>query len=149
MALWWRVAAVPEPSRPAWTAPTRRPSSRARTSRTGWRPTAAACTGPTPTARSWRPAWTAPTRTPSPPARTTPFPISPKSVALGLARFAGHGDIGTWRLRVIRKRVLVVVIEVLQAGLSRIMGIMSEPQPNPVGQGHVHSHAYASRHRLF
>jgi hypothetical protein len=37
----------------------------------------------------------------------------------------------------------VVVVDVLQAVLSRILGIMSDPQPGPAG--HVHGHDHASR----
>src|SRR5499427_7910282 len=50
-------------------------------------------------------------------------------------------------LRVFRSRVGVVVVDVLQPGLSRILGIMSDPRPGPTGHvhGHVHGHDHARR----
>src|SRR6266487_4206340 len=45
---------------------------------------------------------------------------------------------GAWRLRAFRSRIRVVVVDVLQAGLSRILGIVSDPQLGPAGPGHVH-----------
>ena len=40
-----------------------------------------------------------------------------------------------------RSRVRVVVVEVLQPGLSRILGGMSDPHLGPAGPGHGHDHA--------
>src|SRR5262252_3028304 len=50
-------------------------------------------------------------------------------------------------LRVFRSRVGVVVVDVLQPGLSRILGIISDPRPGPTGHvhGHVHGHDHARR----
>ncbi len=59
------------------------------------------------------------------------------------------GGAGAWSLRVFRGHVLVVGVEVLQPGLSRMLGIMSDPQPGPAGHvhehGHGHGHDYARR----
>src|SRR2546430_2509643 len=46
-------------------------------------------------------------------------------------------------LRGFCSRVRGVVVDVLQAVLSRILGIMSDPQPSPAG--HLHGHDHASR----
>ena len=46
-------------------------------------------------------------------------------------------------LRGFRNRVRVVVVDVLQPGFPRILGIMSDPQPNPAGHVHEHGHDHA------
>jgi len=40
----------------------------------------------------------------------------------------------------------VVVVDVLQSGLSRILGVMSDPHPSPAGHVHEHGHAHAHAH---
>jgi cation diffusion facilitator family transporter len=54
---------------------------------------------------------------------------------------------GAWSLRVFRSRVAVVVVDVLQADSSRILGIMSDQQAGHGGPDHVHGpgHVHASR----
>jgi cation diffusion facilitator family transporter len=47
-------------------------------------------------------------------------------------------------LRVFCSRVRVVVVDVLQAGSSRILGVMSDPQTGH-GPDHTHGHVHASR----
>src|SRR5215831_17430740 len=49
-------------------------------------------------------------------------------------------------LREFRSRVRVVVVDVLQPGLSRILGIMSDPELGPAGHGH--GHGYPSKARV-
>jgi len=48
-------------------------------------------------------------------------------------------------LRVFCSRVRVVVVDVRQAGSSRILGVMSDPQSGHGGPGHAHGHVHASR----
>jgi cation diffusion facilitator family transporter len=50
-------------------------------------------------------------------------------------------------LRFFRDRIRVVVVDVLQADLSRILGAMSDPQLGPGGPGHVHSHEHGHASR--
>jgi cation diffusion facilitator family transporter len=48
-----------------------------------------------------------------------------------------------WDLRVFRSRVQVVVVEVLQPGSSRILGVMNDSRP---GVGHAHGHEHGHSH---
>src|SRR5262249_22213141 len=48
---------------------------------------------------------------------------------------------GMWCLRVFRSRAGVVVVDVRQPGLSRMLGVMSDRQPGPAGHVHEHGHA--------
>jgi cation diffusion facilitator family transporter len=41
----------------------------------------------------------------------------------------------------------VVVVDVLQADSSRILGVMSDPQPGPADRGHVHLHGHGDASR--
>jgi cation diffusion facilitator family transporter len=54
---------------------------------------------------------------------------------------------GAWSLRVFRSRIPVVVVDVLQADSSRILGVMSDQQAGHGGPDHVHGrgHVHASR----
>ena len=47
-----------------------------------------------------------------------------------------------WCLRVFGRRVRVVVVDVLQPGFPRILGIMSDPHLGPAGHVHEHGHGH-------